>query len=68
MESLNVATIQFTDVVSGDAGVAIVRLTDRAVGLCLSLKQDGDVEVFLSNSDASHLVAALNAAIQQSTK
>ena len=55
MENSNVATIQFTDAESGDAGVIIVRLTDKAVGFCLSPEHDGDVEVFLGNADASRL-------------
>ena len=48
--------------------MAIVRLINKVIGLCLSLEHDGDVEIFLDNSDASRLVAALNAAIQQSAK
>ena len=63
MENSNVATIQFTDAESGDAGVAIVRLTDKAIGLCLSLQSNGDIEVFLSSTDADRLVVALSEAI-----
>jgi len=52
-------TIEFLDGNSQDQGVAIVRNVPSFVGLALSLARDGDIEVFLSPSDARRLIDAL---------
>jgi len=66
MESFTeVGTIQFTDA-EGGAGVFIVRRssTDGRVSMCLSLLEDGDVEVFVSVDVAREMLALIEAAIR----
>jgi hypothetical protein len=58
-----IATIHFTDVDSHQEGCIIVRSAENAVGLCVSLRQNGDVEVFLNVGDGKRLLEALQAAI-----
>jgi len=57
------ATITFRDVSTEDEGVAIVRYDTNSVALCLSLKEDGDVEVVMTKVDARKLAAALTKAL-----
>jgi hypothetical protein len=57
-----IATINFTDGDTGDEGVAIVRMAGDTVGLALSLKQNGDLEVFLGSRDLGKLIDALQEA------
>ena len=57
-----VATINFRDPVNDSDGFAIVRATAGQIGLCLSIKSDGDVEAFFSLQDAETLIAALRRA------
>ncbi len=59
-----IATIRFVDVETEDDGAAIVRSEFGCVGLCLTLMQNGDIEVFLNPSDAEQLSSALNQAIE----
>jgi hypothetical protein len=54
--------INFVDQDSKQEGVATVRVTDEAVGLGLSLRRNGDIEVFLKPADIRRLVQALNKA------
>jgi hypothetical protein len=54
-----VATIKFVDQDSGDEALAIVRGDETGIGLCLSLMQNGDIEVFMQPSVCSDLVEAL---------
>lgn len=59
----NIATLRFIDAETGDAGLAIVRASASMVGLALSLRANGDTEVFLSKHDCQQLIAALERAV-----
>jgi hypothetical protein len=59
----NVATIEFTDRDSGDAGLFIVDAGAEGVRICLSLRQDGDTEAVLAVEDARRALGALQEAI-----
>ncbi len=52
-------TIQLNDALTNDAAVIIVRGMEKSVGICLSVATNGDVEIFLKQSDLSRLVSAL---------
>ena len=55
-------SIEFTDSDSGDEAVVVVQSTGEAVGLTVSLRQDGDVSVLMPTNKAEELIAALIAA------
>jgi hypothetical protein len=59
----NIATLTCTDIDSRDEAVLIVRAGPQAVGLCLSMRHNGDLAVVLSIEDARRARAALDAAI-----
>lgn len=63
MTTTEIATIAFTDQEARDEGVAVVRSSPSSVGLTLSLRQNGDVEVFLSPDEAKSLISALQTAL-----
>jgi hypothetical protein len=48
---MQVATIGFTDFDCGDEAVAVVRVVGPTIGLALSLKRNGDIEVFFGNEN-----------------
>lgn len=52
-------TVSFTDLDDGDETVAIVRGVPKGVGLTLSKRNDGDLEVFMPVEVASTLADAL---------
>jgi hypothetical protein len=56
---MQVATIGFTDLDCGDEAVAVVRVVGQTIGLALSLKQNGDTEVFFGKQELDELVEAL---------
>ncbi len=58
-----VRTIQFVDAETKESAVAVVRVAMGIVGFCLSLEEDGDIEVFLGVDDCRTLVAAINEAL-----
>jgi len=58
-----IATINFRDADTGDDACAIVRVLQGCVGITLSLKHDGDIEVFMGRTDVEGLIAALQKAI-----
>ena len=58
-----IATIEFVDTETNDPGVAIVRASANEVGLALSLRSNGDLQVFLSKRDCELLVCALQKAV-----
>jgi hypothetical protein len=62
-----VGTIQFTDAERG-AGVFIVRRAsaDDRVSLCISLAEDGDVEVLVSAVVAREMLTLMEAALRSS--
>jgi hypothetical protein len=59
------ATITLKDPDSDEEAVAIVRYDSSRVGLCLSLKSNGDVEVIMRKADAVTLLEALQKAIRE---
>jgi hypothetical protein len=59
---MQVATIRFTDRDSGDEAVALVRVEGEIIGLALSLRQNGDIEVFFGRQELDHLIDALEKA------
>ena len=62
MEAAVTGTINFVDKDSGQAGFAAVRVEGAIVGLALSLRDDGDIEVFLDPQEAAQLAAVLQEA------
>ncbi len=56
---MQVATIGFTDLDCGDEAVAVVRVVGQTTGLTLSLKRNGDIEVFFGKQELDQLVEAL---------
>jgi hypothetical protein len=58
-----VATLTFRDGVSDDEAVCIVRVSTSMIGLALSLRSDGDIEVALPVPTARALVSALGQAL-----
>jgi hypothetical protein len=58
----DVATIRFQDNASRGEGVAVIRAGKGLLALCLSLADDGDVEVVLHAKDSRKLLAALQRA------
>lgn len=52
-------TFNFSDLDDGDEAVVIVRAVSGRVGLALSKREDGDVEVFMPTDVASALADAL---------
>jgi hypothetical protein len=56
------ATICFQDADCGDEAVAIVRVIGASVGLALSLRRNGDLEVFLGARELDQLIEALQTA------
>jgi hypothetical protein len=60
----DVSTLQFTDLDSHDEVLAIIRANPGIVALALSLKTDGDLEVFFDEKTAQELVDALSTALR----
>ena len=57
------ATISFRDLGSSEEALVIVRYDAEQVSLCLSLKNDGDLEVFMDKGSATKLIDALTKAV-----
>lgn len=55
---MQIAAIGFTDLGSGDDAIAVVRVEGRATGLALSLKRNGDIEVFLGLEELDQVIKA----------
>jgi hypothetical protein len=53
----------FQDQIQHDEGFVFIRVTDTYVGIALSLKQDGDIEVFMDKEKSLQLVEILQKAI-----
>lgn len=58
----NIATIAFRDLENRDEAAVIVRASSGRVALALTLRTDGDLEVFMPLSTCDELVAALSEA------
>jgi hypothetical protein len=59
---MNISPVTFLDRNTGDEGVVLVRVIDDVVGLTLSLKRNGDMEVFFGAEELDRVVDALQAA------
>jgi hypothetical protein len=59
---MQVATIRFTDRDSGDEAMALVRVEGEIAGLALSLRRNGDIEVFFGRQELEQLIEALQKA------
>ena len=59
-----IATLRFDDVEGQGTGVVIIRAAPGSIGLCVSLRENGDVECFVSSELAGQLVEALRAAAE----
>ncbi len=55
--------IEFTDLDSGDEAFAFVRAARGRVALCLSLRTDGDLEVFFTPAECKRLIGVLQRAV-----
>jgi hypothetical protein len=56
---MQVAMIPLTDRDRGDEAFALVRVEGEVVGLALSLRQNGDIEVFFGRQELGQLIEAL---------
>jgi hypothetical protein len=63
-ETKQTAVIEFIDPESQEEGVVIIRASRTHVGLCLSLRNDGDYEAFLPADKAELVAQALIKAAQ----
>ena len=59
---MQVATICLPDLDCGDEAVAVIRVVGEATGLALSLKRNGDIEVFFGAPELDQLIEALQKA------
>jgi hypothetical protein len=59
---MEVATICFKDRDSGDEAMALVRVEGEITGLALSLRRNGDIEVFFGAQELDQLLDALHKA------
>jgi hypothetical protein len=59
---MEAVTIGFTDRDSGDEAMALVRVEGETIGLALSLRQNGDIEVFFGRQELEQLIEALQKA------
>lgn len=62
MVTKEIATIQIIDDDSGEEAVAIVRVVEGRIALCLSLEENGDVEVVMKPGESESLLEALRLA------
>jgi hypothetical protein len=60
----DVATLKFSDVSTGGESLAIIRAAGGVIGLCLSSRDDGDLEVFLAPDSTRELITALQTALE----
>ena len=58
----NIASIGFRDLENDDDATTIVRASTECVALALTLRADGDLEVFMPLSACDELIAALSQA------
>lgn len=56
---MQVAMISFTDSETGDEAFASVRVEGGVAGLALSLRKNGDIEVFLGRRELEQLIEVL---------
>jgi hypothetical protein len=56
---MQIETIRFSDLDCGDDALAAVRVMNGTIGLALSLKRNGDIEVFFGTPELDQLIEAL---------
>lgn len=54
----------FQDQIQHDEGFVFIRVTDSSVGIALSLRRDGDIEVFMDKERSLQLIELLQKAIE----
>jgi hypothetical protein len=64
MSEREIATVEFTDLESGDDGLAMVRVQTGQVILSLTLKANGDLLIAMPPDRCKALVEALQRAIE----
>jgi hypothetical protein len=64
MKIENIDTINFQDHGEGGDGCLIVRRCDDFVALCISLKENGDIEGVMDKKVALSLIEALQKAVE----
>ena len=52
-------TLQITDALTKEEALIIVRRVEGSTGLCVSLKTNGDAEVFLNSTELRRLIDTL---------
>jgi len=62
-----VRTIEFIDADTHENGVVVVRTDKRVVSLALSLKTNGDIEVFLPLDVCRSLIDAMSQAVDDAS-
>ncbi|WP_257166024.1 hypothetical protein [Bradyrhizobium sp. SRS-191] len=62
MNDINDQPISFTDKSSGDDALLGIRVVGDSVGLTLSLRASGDVEVFMGADEIGRVIERLQAA------
>jgi hypothetical protein len=63
-----IAMINFSDRDSKDEGFLLVKVAANTIGLTLSLKQNGDIEVFFGTEECERLLDALQIAVADAMK
>jgi hypothetical protein len=63
MQPAHIATIRFRDGMTGQEAAAIIRAEKGQLLLCLTLKEDGDIEVGFGAEDCAKLASAIHSAI-----
>ena len=63
MTMREIVTIKFVDADSQEEALAVIRAIAGQIALCLSLQQNGDVEVFFGPEEGERLIEALRQAI-----
>lgn len=63
--SMETLTLTFFDETNKQPATIIIRAIEKeTIGLCLSLEQDGDVEVFLGRTESETVLQALQKAVE----
>jgi hypothetical protein len=62
MLAMQIAPISFADRDGGDEAVMMVLAVDETIGLALSLRRNGDIEVFFGTQELDQLINALERA------
>ncbi|WP_315738341.1 MULTISPECIES: hypothetical protein [unclassified Bradyrhizobium] len=59
---MTIDPIRFVDTSSGDEACVLVRVVGDSIGLALSLRTEGDIEVFLAAEELDRVIGALQQA------